>query len=284
MATISSASLSAPAHGPRRKAALPNSVPSGAPSSPRHSTPTGRNCTTCAAPAPPGAPSTWRFVPLKPTSILHRTMDPCRLCRPLARPPIARDHGALPDGPFPAVIPAMNGPPDDAAALCNSRRLSQSRPQLRGLVQDHGPGRCHRVQPALRVAAEAAASALKDFEIILRDARAHAVSPRAVRGAAEAEAVDHLGHAQRRDRYGGRQGRTTSCCAARNWPAIPTAPLTMGLILELTRNIGRENARMHAGEPWQTLRRHRDRGPHARRHRPRQARHQGLEARRRPSA
>jgi phosphoglycerate dehydrogenase-like enzyme len=31
----------------------------------------------------------------------------------------------------------------------------------------------------------------------------------------------------------------------------PTAPLAMGLILELTRNIGRENARMHAGEPLQ---------------------------------
>src|ERR1700758_473225 len=31
----------------------------------------------------------------------------------------------------------------------------------------------------------------------------------------------------------------------------PTAPLTMGLILELTRNIGRENARMHAGERLQ---------------------------------
>ena len=31
----------------------------------------------------------------------------------------------------------------------------------------------------------------------------------------------------------------------------PTAPLTMGLILGLTRNIGRENARMHAGEPLQ---------------------------------
>jgi phosphoglycerate dehydrogenase-like enzyme len=31
----------------------------------------------------------------------------------------------------------------------------------------------------------------------------------------------------------------------------PTAPLAMGLILELTRNIGRESARMHAGEPWQ---------------------------------
>ena len=31
----------------------------------------------------------------------------------------------------------------------------------------------------------------------------------------------------------------------------PTATLAMGLILELTRGIGRENARMHAGEPWQ---------------------------------
>jgi phosphoglycerate dehydrogenase-like enzyme len=35
------------------------------------------------------------------------------------------------------------------------------------------------------------------------------------------------------------------------WSQDPTAPLTMGLILELTRGIGRENARMHAGEPWQ---------------------------------
>lgn len=33
----------------------------------------------------------------------------------------------------------------------------------------------------------------------------------------------------------------------------PTAPLTMGLILELTRGIGRENARMHAGESWQVF-------------------------------
>ncbi|MGC2775810.1 MAG: D-2-hydroxyacid dehydrogenase family protein [Bradyrhizobium sp.] len=33
----------------------------------------------------------------------------------------------------------------------------------------------------------------------------------------------------------------------------PTAPLTMGLILELTRKIGQENARMHAGQPWQAL-------------------------------
>ena len=33
----------------------------------------------------------------------------------------------------------------------------------------------------------------------------------------------------------------------------PTAALTMALILELTRKVGRENARMHAGEPWQKL-------------------------------
>jgi hypothetical protein len=35
------------------------------------------------------------------------------------------------------------------------------------------------------------------------------------------------------------------------WGRDPTAPLTMGLILELTCNIGRENARMHAGERLQ---------------------------------
>src|SRR3984885_7898803 len=35
------------------------------------------------------------------------------------------------------------------------------------------------------------------------------------------------------------------------WARDPTAPLTMGLILELTRNIGRESARAHAGEPLQ---------------------------------
>ena len=35
------------------------------------------------------------------------------------------------------------------------------------------------------------------------------------------------------------------------WARDTTASLTMGLILELTRNIGRENARMHAGAPLQ---------------------------------
>jgi phosphoglycerate dehydrogenase-like enzyme len=35
------------------------------------------------------------------------------------------------------------------------------------------------------------------------------------------------------------------------WGRDPTAALTLGLILELTRNIGRENVRMHSGEPLQ---------------------------------
>src|SRR5947209_2172613 len=35
------------------------------------------------------------------------------------------------------------------------------------------------------------------------------------------------------------------------WGRDPTAPLAIGLMLELTRNIGRENARMHAGERLQ---------------------------------
>jgi phosphoglycerate dehydrogenase-like enzyme len=38
-----------------------------------------------------------------------------------------------------------------------------------------------------------------------------------------------------------------------NYGRDPTAPLTMSLMLELTRKVGQENARMHAGEPWQKL-------------------------------
>jgi phosphoglycerate dehydrogenase-like enzyme len=57
----------------------------------------------------------------------------------------------------------------------------------------------------------------------------------------------------------------------------PTAALTMGLILELTRGIGRESA--HAcGRALAGLCRHRDRGPHAGRCRARQARQQGCGA------
>ena len=99
--------------------------------------------------------------------------------------------------------------------------------------------------------AEAAASALKDFEIICA-MRERTPFPRThVCGAAQPETPDHLGHAQCRASIWKPPRTTRWCCAARNGAAIPTAPLTMGLILELTRNIGRENARMHAGEPLQ---------------------------------
>ena len=36
------------------------------------------------------------------------------------------------------------------------------------------------------------------------------------------------------------------------WGRDPTAPLTMGLILELTRHIGFENNKLKSGTPWQT--------------------------------
>ena len=97
---------------------------------------------------------------------------------------------------------------------------------------------------------EAAATALRDFQIICA-MRERTPFPRmllaalpklkllitsGMRNAAiDIEAVKDLG---------------VVLCGTQ-WGRDPTAPLTMGLILELTRNIGRENSRMHAGEPLQ---------------------------------
>ena len=97
---------------------------------------------------------------------------------------------------------------------------------------------------------QAAANALKDFEIICA-MRERSPFPRAMfealpnlkllitsgmrNAAIEMEAVKQRG---------------IVLCGTQ-WGRDPTAPLAMGLILELTRNIGRENARMHAGEPLQ---------------------------------
>src|ERR1700720_3320465 len=94
---------------------------------------------------------------------------------------------------------------------------------------------------------EAAATALKDFEIICA-MRERTSFPRALfaalpklkllitsgmrNAAIDMEAAKDHGVVLCRTQFG----------------RDPTAPLTMGLILELTRNIGRENARMHAGE------------------------------------
>ena len=94
---------------------------------------------------------------------------------------------------------------------------------------------------------ETAVSALKDFEIILA-MRERTPFPRAM--------FDQLPKLKLLITSGMRNAAIDMAAAkdkgvvvcGTNWPRDPTAALTMGMILELTRNIGRENARMHAGE------------------------------------
>ena len=94
---------------------------------------------------------------------------------------------------------------------------------------------------------EAAVSALKDFEIILA-MRERTPFPRAM--------FDQLPKLKLLITSGMRNAAIDMAAAkdkgvvvcGTQWPRDPTAALTMGMILELTRNIGRENARMHAGE------------------------------------
>jgi len=94
---------------------------------------------------------------------------------------------------------------------------------------------------------EAAATALKDFAIICA-MRERTQFPRAM--------FDSLPNLKLLITSGLRNNSIDMAAAkdkqvvvcGTHWPRDPTAPLTMGLILELTRNIGRENARMHAGE------------------------------------
>jgi phosphoglycerate dehydrogenase-like enzyme len=97
---------------------------------------------------------------------------------------------------------------------------------------------------------QAAASALKDFEIICA-MRERTPFPRAM-----FEALPNLkllitsGMRNASIDMEAAKQRGIVLCGTQ-WGRDPTAPLAMGLILELTRNIGRENARMHAGEPLQ---------------------------------
>src|SRR4051812_40585439 len=97
---------------------------------------------------------------------------------------------------------------------------------------------------------EAAAGALKDFEIICA-MRERTPFPRALFAALPKLKLLITS---------GMRNAALDLEAARDHQVVlcgtqlgrdPTAPLTMGLILELTRNIGRENARMHAGESLQ---------------------------------
>ena len=97
---------------------------------------------------------------------------------------------------------------------------------------------------------EAAASALKDFEIICA-MRERTPFPRALFAALpnlKLLITSGMRNAAI-DMEAAKDHKVVLC--GTQWARDPTAPLTMGLILELTRNIGRENARMHAGEPLQ---------------------------------
>src|SRR5580698_2178858 len=98
--------------------------------------------------------------------------------------------------------------------------------------------------------AEAAASALKDFEIICA-MRERTPFPRALFAALPGLKLLITSGMRNAaiDMEAAKDHKVVLC--GTQWGRDPTAPLTMGLILELTRNIGRENARMHAGEALQ---------------------------------
>jgi D-3-phosphoglycerate dehydrogenase len=97
---------------------------------------------------------------------------------------------------------------------------------------------------------EAAAGALKDFEFICA-MRERTPFPRALFAALpKLKLLITSGMRNAAIDMEAAKDHQVRLCGTQ-WGRDPTAPLTMGLILELTRNIGRENARMHAGEPLQ---------------------------------
>jgi phosphoglycerate dehydrogenase-like enzyme len=97
-----------------------------------------------------------------------------------------------------------------------------------------------------------ATSALRDFEIILA-MRERTAFPRSMFAALpKLKLLITSGMRNAAIDFEAAKDHNVVLCGTQ-FARDPTAPLTMGLILELTRNIGRENARMHAGEPWQTL-------------------------------
>src|ERR1700720_573733 len=97
---------------------------------------------------------------------------------------------------------------------------------------------------------EAARSALKDFEIICA-MRERTPFPRTMFAALPKLKLMITSGMRNAaiDMEAAKEHQVVLC--GTQWARDPTAPLTMGLILELTRNIGRENARMHAGEALQ---------------------------------
>jgi D-3-phosphoglycerate dehydrogenase len=96
-----------------------------------------------------------------------------------------------------------------------------------------------------------AAAALKDFDIILA-MRERTAFPRAMfEKLPNLKLMITAGMRNAAIDFEAAKAHNVVLCGT-TFARDPTAPLTMGLILELTRNIGRESARMHAGQAWQT--------------------------------
>jgi phosphoglycerate dehydrogenase-like enzyme len=98
----------------------------------------------------------------------------------------------------------------------------------------------------------AAASALKDFEIICAMRERTAFPKTLFAALPKLKLLITSGMRNAAIDMSAAKERNVVVCGTQ-YGQDPTAPLAMGLILELTRGIGRENARMHAGEPWQTF-------------------------------
>ena len=97
---------------------------------------------------------------------------------------------------------------------------------------------------------EAAAAALKDFEIICA-MRERTPFPRSLFAALpNLKLLITSGMRNAAIDLEAARDHNVVLCGTQ-WGRDPTAPLAIGLMLELTRNIGRENARMHAGAPLQ---------------------------------
>ena len=97
---------------------------------------------------------------------------------------------------------------------------------------------------------QAAAAALKDFEIICA-MRERTAFPRSLLATLpKLKLLLTSGMRNAAIDMEAAKDRNIMVCGTQ-YGRDPTAALAMGLILELTRGIGRENARMHAGAPWQ---------------------------------
>jgi phosphoglycerate dehydrogenase-like enzyme len=97
---------------------------------------------------------------------------------------------------------------------------------------------------------EAAASALKDFEIICAMRERTPFPRKLFEALPKLKLLITSGMRNASFDLEAAKDHKVVLCGTQ-WARDPTAPLAMGMILELTRNIGRESARMHAGAPLQ---------------------------------